>query len=449
MHLAIVTAGGAGMFCGSCMHDNTWARALMRAGHEVSLIPTYTPIRVDEDDASARRVFFGGINVYGRYRWPRAWSRLPRPVTRWLDAPWLLQLAGRLGVSNDAADLGALTLAMLDGEAGPHRREIDELVQFLANDLKPDAILFSNALLVGSLRALKQEYDGPVLCVLQGDDIFLQALPEPYRRRAIDQIAGRAQHFDAFITHSHYYRGFMSGYLRLPSEKFALVPLGIDVAGHNGRPERRGNPRFTIGYFARICPEKGLHQLVEAFRLVHARHPATVLRAGGYLGPRDACYLAGICRAARDLGDAFQYVGSPSTHAEKVAFLSSLDALSVPTVYHEPKGLYILEALANGTPVVQPRHGAFPELVETTGGGVLTGPGDPAALADAREELIQDDARRLRLAHSGHVNVRLHYRPEAMVGATLAALEQARGHRLNAAITSGPTGVHAAAEAAE
>ncbi|MFT5325958.1 MAG: hypothetical protein ACI8P0_003832, partial [Planctomycetaceae bacterium] len=50
MHVAIITAGGAGMFCGSCMHDNTWARALRDAGHDVILIPTYTPIRVDEED---------------------------------------------------------------------------------------------------------------------------------------------------------------------------------------------------------------------------------------------------------------------------------------------------------------------------------------------------------------------------------------------------------------
>lgn len=64
MHIAIITAGGAGMFCGSCMLDNTLARALQAAGTEVTLIPTYTPTRTDEENASLSRVFFGGINVY-------------------------------------------------------------------------------------------------------------------------------------------------------------------------------------------------------------------------------------------------------------------------------------------------------------------------------------------------------------------------------------------------
>ena len=58
MHIAIITAGGAGMFCGSCMHDNSWAKGLLAAGVEVSLLPMYTPIRVDEEDQTSTPVFF-------------------------------------------------------------------------------------------------------------------------------------------------------------------------------------------------------------------------------------------------------------------------------------------------------------------------------------------------------------------------------------------------------
>ena len=68
MHIAIVTAGGAGMFCGSCMHDNTWARSLKNAGAQVTLLPTYTPLRLDEHDESSNPVFLGGINVYLDFR---------------------------------------------------------------------------------------------------------------------------------------------------------------------------------------------------------------------------------------------------------------------------------------------------------------------------------------------------------------------------------------------
>lgn len=413
MHIAIVTAGGAGMFCGSCMHDNTWARALRAGGADISLLAAYTPIRVDEEDVSIQHVFFGGINVYLEYRF-RLWRSLPRFLTRWLDHPQIIRLATQFGVSNDAHQLGALTLAMLEGELGPNRRAVDELADFLSKQLKPDVICFSNALLAGALRRLKERFAGRVFCVLQGDDIFLEALKEPYRSKALAAIRERGSEFDGFLVHSRYYRDFMSDYLGLPVEKFHQIPLGIDLEGHDGAPELRNNAAFTVGYFARICPEKGLEQLVDAFKILHSRHPKTRLRVGGYLSKRDRAYFDAVCRKARPLESAFEYIGSPSARADKVAFLKSLDVLSVPTVYREPKGLYVLEAWANGVPVVQPRHGAFPELIETAGGGVLVPPGDSEALAFELEQLMHDAPRREALARAGYDGVRRRFSPQEM-----------------------------------
>jgi glycosyltransferase involved in cell wall biosynthesis len=302
MHIALITAGGAGMFCGSCMHDNTWARALMAAGSEVSLLPTYTPIRLDDEpNVSDGRLFLGGINVYLDYRW-KFWRGVPRGFTRWLDAPWVVNLAARFSVRNDARRLGDLTLAMLAGEQGPQRREVAELARFVGKLLRPDVVVFSNALLSGAVRSLRDAYDGPVYCTLQGDDVFLDALPDSHRQRAVDAVSERAQQFDGYLVHSRFYRGRMSEYLRLPAEKFHQVPLGIDLAGHDGRPgERRGQP-FTVGFFARIATEKGLHHLAEAFRLLHARHPQVRLRAGGYLGRQDRGYLRHVTRTLNASG---------------------------------------------------------------------------------------------------------------------------------------------------
>jgi glycosyltransferase involved in cell wall biosynthesis len=438
MHIAIVTAGGAGMFCGSCMHDNTWARALMAAGHEVTLIPTYTPIRVDEQNLAVSEVFLGGINVYLDYKLP-LWRRIPRPLVRWLDSPAVIGLCTRFGVSNDAARLGPLTLAMLDGERGPNAREIAEFADFL-RDLAPDAIVFSNALLVGALRTLRERcgHDSRIYCMLQGDDIFLMDLPEKYRARAIAAIHERCRDFDGFLTHSRYYRDYMSRLLTLPADRFHHVPLGIDVNAHDGRPAARNNERFTVGYFARVCPEKGLHRLVDAFRILHERHPNTRLVAGGYLGKRDRRYFKGVLKSAGPLGEAFDYVGSPEMHAAKSALLRSFDVLSVPTEYHEPKGLPVLEALANGTPVVQPRHGAFPELIEATGGGLLVEPNDPQELADALESLMLDPDRRIELARAGHANVRRHFTESALAAASAAVFEQARTEEVYSKPASGP-----------
>lgn len=417
-HIAIITAGGAGMFCGSCMHDNTWARALRAAGAEVTLLPTYTPIRVDEDDLSASEVFFGGVNVYLDYAIP-LWSRIPRGLTRWLDSPRVLGLATKFSVSNNAQKLGPLTLAMLSGEMGPQRTHVEELAAFLSKDLKPDIVCFSNALLVGALRRLREQFTGRIFCTLQGDDVFLEDLAEPHRTQALELIRERAREFDGFLVHSRYYRDFMAEYLQLPIEKIHVVPLGIDFKGHDGSPDSRQNERPTVGYFARICHEKGLHKLVEAFGILHARRPEVRLKVGGYLGKQNRRYFRDIERTARAMGDAFEYHGSPSTHAEKVELLRSFDVLSVPTVYREPKGLYVLEALANGVPVVQPRHGAFPELVEATGGGLLVDPANPGDLASGLEELLYDADQRLELAKAGHANVRAHYSAARMAEATL------------------------------
>lgn len=425
MHVAIITAGGAGMFCGSCMHDNTWARSLMKAGAEVSLIPTYTPVRVDEENLSTQRVFFGGINVYLDHQ-SRIWRALPKWMKSWLDRPSVIRLATRFGVSNDAKQLGELTLAMLEGESGPHGQQVEELVEFICRDLKPDIVCFSNALLVGALKRLKERFNGPIFCTLQGDDIFLDSLAPTFRTRAIKAISERAAQFDGFLVHSDYYRDFMSDYLSLPRDRFHRLPLGIDLIGHDGVPEKSGlaaqsttNGSVTIGYFARICPEKGLHVLVDAFREVRKRYPEVRLVVGGYLGKRDEQYFADLMKSTTDFGEAFQYAGSPPDHASKVELLKSFDVLCVPAPYREPKGIYVLEALANGVPVVEPAHGAFRELVSSTDGGLLYPPDDVGELVRCLETLVVDRDQRIELGRRGQEAVRMLYSPEAMAARTL------------------------------
>ena len=405
------------MFCGSCMHDNTWARALMAAGTEVSLIPTYTPIRVDEADVSSPQVFFGGINVYLASKW-RWWHAVPSFARRWLDHPLIIRWATRKAVSNDAAELGKLTLDMLAGESGPQREQVEQLAKFLGEQLRPDVVVFSNALLAGAVRRIKQIFTGPVLCVLQGDDIFLDSLSESHREPVLQALRGRARDFDGFITHSRYYAEHMSAELAVPLDRFHQLPLGIDMAGHDGEPRPAGDP-FTVGYFARLCPEKGLHLLVEGFARFHAKHPRTRLRVAGYLGERDRLYFDHVRSQAAQLGPACEFVGSPASQAEKVEFLKSLDVLSVPTVYREPKGLSILEALANGVPVVQPAHGAFPELIEATQGGLLFEPGNLDDLVTKWESLLLNSEERLLLATRGQQRVR-----EAFTAKNLAEQSQ-------------------------
>jgi glycosyltransferase involved in cell wall biosynthesis len=416
MHVAIVTAGGAGMFCGSCMHDNLWARALQEAGWQVTLIPLYTPIRVDDADQTSTRIFFGGINVYLDAHLP-GWRWLPRGLTRWLDAPWLLRAVSQRGVSNNAAELGALTESTIAGKDGAQAKEGAALIRFLTTDLKPDVIIFSNLMLCGIVPELRERFAGPVWCLLQGDDIFLNRLVEPYRSRTLQRLRFIGQQLTGCVVHSQFYAEVIRALVGWETMRTVMLPLGIDCRGHLGRPRAVSSPA-TIGYFARIAEEKGLRQLVEAALVLQHRGIDFRLLAGGYLSAANEPYLEEVRRLAAPLGDRFRYAGSPDTLAEKVALYKQFDILSVPAPYHDPKGLYVLEAWANGVPVVQPAHGHFPELIEATGGGLCVDPNNPQALADGLERLLKNEEERRSMAEQGWQGVRHRHDLPALVQAT-------------------------------
>src|SRR5947209_3280276 len=155
MKIAYITAGAAGMYCGSCMHDNTLVSALCALGHDALLIPTYTPIRTDEQDVSSRRVFFGGINVYLQQK-----LALFRHTPWILDRPWdargLLRWAARFAVKTQAEDLGELTISVLKGEHGYQKKEIAKLVDWLVREVRPDLVNLTNVLLSGVVREIKR-----------------------------------------------------------------------------------------------------------------------------------------------------------------------------------------------------------------------------------------------------------------------------------------------------
>lgn len=410
LRVTYLTSGAAGMICGSCLHDNTLARALTRAGVDIQLVPTYTPIRTDEPDVSSTQVFFGGLNVYFEQKIP-GYARLPRWLTGWLDRPGLLRWATSFGIQTDGRDLGALAVSILRGRQGRQRREVDRLVDWLAAQPRPDVLHFTNLLIGGCIPTLKSRLGSPVVVTLQGDDIFLDSLPEPYRSQAVAEMRRLVAYVDRFVVNSEYYGRVMAELLAIPSQKLEFLPLTIDTSDFEAaidsptRAERvRTGETRTIGYLARLAPEKGLHLLVDAFVRLRQR-PDTGhfrLRIAGWLGDHRRGYAEEQFAKLRTAGlaDAFEYVGEVDRQG-KVEFLRNLDLLSVPTTYREPKGLFALESLAAGTPVVLPDHGAFPELLRRLGGGQLVPPDDPAKLADSLERLLRRDDERLALGAAG------------------------------------------------
>ncbi len=430
MRIAYITAGAGGMFCGSCLHDNTLTAALVRQGHDALLIPTYTPIRTDEPDVSQKRVFLGGINVYLQQKLG-FFRHTPWFLDRLFDARPLLRWVARFAVKTEASDLGDLTVSILEGEHGHQRKEVDKLVAWLRDEVKPEIVHLTAALLSGLVHEIKERLKVPVLCSLQGDDIFLESLPESHRSRCLALVRVHCREIDGFVATSAYYADFMADYLSIPRERIHVVLPGLNLAGHGAAGSEGARP-FTIGYFARICPEKGLHVLTEAFHLFK-QTPGTEecrLHVSGWLGANNKDYFDGLYGTLKDRGldGHFLHIEAPD-HDSKVRFLQGIDVLSVPTTYREPKGLYVLEALANGVPVVQPRHGSFPELIETTGGGLLVEPNDPHDLARALRQLFDNGSHRQELGRKGKEAVHARFHAERMAAETAAIYSQYLANR--------------------
>ena len=412
------------MYCGSCLRDNAMATELIARGHDVMLLPVYTPTFTDEPNVSNDHVVLGGISAYLEQYVP-----MFRKTPRWLDRIWdsktVLSLASRRSISTDPHMLGEMTVSVLKGENGFQRKEIDKLIEWLSAQDKPDVINLPYSLLLGMAGPLKRALNVPILCTLQGEDLFLDNLQEPYRSESLALIRDQIKYVDSFLAVSQYYADFMPGYLGIPNEKIRVVPLGINPNGFELRDANRSGP-FTVGFLARVAPEKGLHVLAEAYRLMRqsGELPEARFEAAGYMAADCKPYLEGIQKSLREAGldGEFHYRGVLD-RAGKIAFLRQVDVMSVPATYDEPKGVSLLEAMACGVPLVQPRRGAFTEIVENTGGGLLVQPDDAQSLADGILRIVRDKRLGEELSANGFRGVREQYTAANMADRVLEAYE--------------------------
>jgi glycosyltransferase involved in cell wall biosynthesis len=412
------------MYCGSCLRDNAMATELLARGHDVMLLPVYTPTFTDEPNVSNDHVVLGGISAYLEQYVP-----MFRKTPRWLDRLWdsklVLSLASRRSISTNPQMLGEMTVSVLKGENGFQRKEIEKLIDWLKHEPLPDVINLPYSLLLGLAAPLKEALGVPILCTLQGEDLFLDGLQEPYRTEALDLIRKQIKHVDSFLSVSEFYAGFMPGYLGIPREKIRVVPLGINPQGFELRERNRSGP-FTVGFLARIAPEKGLQVLADAYRLMRqsGELPEAKLEVAGYMAADCKPYLENVRKSLKKAGldEEFHYHGVLD-RTEKIEFLRKLDVMSVPATYDEPKGVSLLEAMACGVPLVQPRRGAFTEIVETTGGGLLVQPDNPQSLAEGILEIFRNKQRAEDLSANGFRGVREHYTATNMTDRVLEAYE--------------------------
>ncbi|HEY3285331.1 MAG TPA: glycosyltransferase family 4 protein [Armatimonadota bacterium] len=427
MRIAHLTPGTGGFYCGTCLRDNALVKELRALGHDALMVPMYLPPTLDEEAAPGAPLFYGGVNVYLQQKLA-PFRRTPRWVDSLFDSPKALKLAASRAGSTQAADLGELTLSTLRGELGRQVKELDRLVAWLSSEARPDVVCLSNALLIGLARRIRERTGAAVVCTLQGEDTFFDDLPEADSRAAWDLLSERAAEVDGLIAVSQFYADLMTGRARLPRERVHVVHNGILLDGYGPAGDPPAPP--VLGFLGRMCPAKGLHALVDAFALLRKRGRVgdLKLKIAGTQTAADRKYVAGLLERLPGLEADVEVLPNLDRDA-KLAFLRGLTVLSVPATYAESFGLYLIEAMAAGVPVVQPRQGAIPEILEATGGGVLCEPNNVESLALALEGLLLDPVAARAMGERGRTSVQDHFTARRMAEQTLQVFDLAVARR--------------------
>lgn len=424
MKILLLTPGTGNFHCGSCLHDEALLRSLRQLGHDATINALYLPLVLDQREGiDGEHVRMGGISLYMQMKWA-IFRAVPGVAMRWLDRPGLLRKAAGRADMTSPTELGRMTAEMLLGEHGKTRLEINRLTEHLKREGTPDVVLLNNALLLGLAQPIKEKLGCAVACTLQGEDTFVEGLPEPWRSEVWQQLADEAKHADAFLPVSQYHRELMAERMYLPEAKLRVVYNGIET-GHYPSEVASPDPP-VIGYLARLCENKGLGTLVDAFILLHEQGllGQTRLHLVGAATESDRRYADRQYKKLAIAGLADRVVIEMNVSLEgKARALRGMSVLSVPATYGESFGLYVLEANAVGVPAVLPDHAGLAEVIGLTGGGMLCRPDDPSSLAESLAGLLADEDRRKALGEAGRQSVLEGFTAEHMAKSVVSALE--------------------------
>ncbi len=428
MRIVYVAAGAAGSYCGACARDVAFARGVAQRGHDVEVVPLYTPLRVDGPDPSGPRVFYGGLSVYLQQNIPLA-GKMPRIGKRIIDSPRVLDWISGFAIETNPAQLGPMTVSVLRGAEGRQKRELDELLVHLQAGPKPDVVHITNSLLSGIAPAISDTLGCLVVCSLAGEDAFIDALGEPCRTEALAALAVNAGSVGLFVSPGEGYADEMAALLGTKRSKFEVVPVGIDTAPFDGDGQRPrgegGGAPFRIGFLSRACPEKGLDILVDAFRLMaEAGDESSVLAVGGQWRGRGKTMWKDMSRRleANGLSDRVECAGEMDL-AGKADFLRSLSVFCLPSRQVERLAVSAVEAMAAGAALVAPNRGVFTEMAAATDGVVLVPPEDTDSLAKTLSSLRDDPERVKRLGDAAAEGIRSRYSLDAASDAVLGHYE--------------------------
>ena len=416
MKIAYITPGhGLQFYCQNCFRDTALLQSLASLGHDVIKVPMYLPSGLETSpNVAATPVFYGAVNIYLKEKLP-FYRSAPEWMERLFDSPAFLNLAAKKSGSTRPAGLEEMTLSMLEGEKGHQATELDHLIRHLRDEVVPDVVHLSNALLLGLARRAKNDLGAGVVCSLQDENEWVDLMGEDYQPRVWNLMAEKAADVDIFMTASRYYSEISMKQLDLSREKIKVIYGGIDLTGYEKSALPLDPP--VIGYMCRMSEYFGLGILIDAFLELKKDDRFRDVKlhlTGGYSGD-DKHFLNRRLKKIKEKGHGEDVkIFKDFCKEGRIDFLKSLTVLSVPVPSGEAFGAYQVEALAAGVPVVQPNVGCYPEFVATTQGGLIFEPNTGEELASAIASLLSDPDRLRKMGDQGRRVVREKFSMEQM-----------------------------------
>jgi glycosyltransferase involved in cell wall biosynthesis len=396
--LHIIPGSGDSFYCGNCLRDSKYVPALRALGHDVVKIPMYLPLFANKNEETDAPVFYGAVSIYLKQLYP-VFRKAPEWVDNILNAKPMLKLAAKFSGSTDAKGLEEMTISMLMGEEGLQSEELERMVDWIADHYKPDVIHLSNALLLGLAPTIKKRLNTVLICSLQDEDVWVDVMNHPFREQVWGLMQKAVEHVDGFVAVSDYYAARMKESMKIAPEKLSSIHIGVDPADYFPQPIE--NKKRIIGYVSRMCHENGLDILVDAFIGLKKRagfEDVALMITGGSTGV-DTKYLNKLKALIKknNLTDQVHFHEDFSASGLK-DFYEKVMVLSVPVRNGEAFGIYLLESMASGVPVIQPALGAFPEIINLSGGGIVYQPNEPSALTQALADTLSNPALLMKLS---------------------------------------------------
>jgi len=421
----IVPGFGGTFYCGNCLRDSVLVKTLQSSGHESVTLPIYLPLTSAGNPIQTDTpVFYGAVNIYLKQNY-KLFRHMPQWMEHLLDSGPILRFAASKAGSTRATGLEEMTMSMLMGSDGFQKEELQQLIDYLKHHEKPDIVHLSNALLLGLAEKLKNELKAKVVCSLQDEDVWVDVMKPSYREKVWKLMSDNARHVDAFISVSNFYTEVMKKKMKLPTAKVHTVHIGVDPSNYKVFTPSLNPP--TIGFLSRMCEENGLAVLIDAFmelksmpEFSHAR-----LRLTGGMTADDKRFLHQQTKKLKKKGILHDLEILHEFRPEMLStFFDGLSLMSVPVLAGEAFGLYQMEALSSGIPLVQPALGAFPEIIERTSGGITYSPNDGKTLALALAKMLGNPEQLVQMGKNGRASVENHFNNRVLTEKMIGIYEQ-------------------------